>query len=626
VGAIVALVGVALAAWGLVLPWAYRGPDYNTRTGILLDPAAETGPLSQLLGPVPGAHDLVGVVLIVAVSLGLISLLIGVVLAAGRALIGDKLGRLGGWAVGLTGAGLLAAPVYLVVMLLDLSTPICIRDCTSVRPYALPGYWVTLGGLLLALAGCLIMVVAEHAAGTSAGRGGVGLQDYIPVLIVALLIALGCSLLSGLPVSMTAGAGAQVASTPTVYSTPTATPTPFPSPTPAPTPTPHGQVCRASPQGASELGPEDWPQAGYDPEGAAYNPFEQTLNAHDVGQLCVAWYASGAFGIRAPVVATGQVYALERGTSTSLNDFDLHTGALKWSSPVPPSAGADPLDLAVEASRVFVVGSHTLAAFEATTGTIDWLYTANDIITSAPLVFSDMVYVAVRDGHVLAFNAITGVLRWSVTLAAPVTVPWLRAELSNQSVTVLYVGSGTTINSYEATAGGLIASRTVQLASNGARAFTPEAVAQGTVYGYGSDARFYAVDAATGKPRWSFATSGEIAAPPVLAYGMVYLAANDGKVYALDAASGALRWASPVNSGDVFTGGPIVGNGVVYVASTCECEQNDPRPHLFALSVGTGGTLGRWSLGVPLGASPVVVEGTLVVATVDGVYALRAGG
>ena len=52
----------------------------------------------------------------------------------------------------------------------------------------------------------------------------------------------------------------------------------------------------------------------------------------------------------------------------------------------------------------------------------------------------------------------------------------------------------------------------------------------------------YALDAATGHPRWTYTTGGAVDSGPAVAGGTVYVGSDDHKVYALDAATGRPRW------------------------------------------------------------------------------------
>ena len=57
-----------------------------------------------------------------------------------------------------------------------------------------------------------------------------------------------------------------------------------------------------------------------------------------------------------------------------------------------------------------------------------------------------------------------------------------------------------------------------------------------------SNTTFYAVDAATGKVKWSFFLANSHRTGPTVSGGVLYLSGNDGQVYALDADTGKLLW------------------------------------------------------------------------------------
>ncbi|MFJ9597987.1 PQQ-binding-like beta-propeller repeat protein, partial [Streptomyces virginiae] len=61
----------------------------------------------------------------------------------------------------------------------------------------------------------------------------------------------------------------------------------------------------------------------------------------------------------------------------------------------------------------------------------------------------------------------------------------------------------------------------------------------GIVYIGSSDGKVYALDAATGTPRWAHTTAGAVwSSSPAVVDGIIYIGSNDKKVYALDAATG----------------------------------------------------------------------------------------
>jgi len=92
--------------------------------------------------------------------------------------------------------------------------------------------------------------------------------------------------------------------------------------------------------------------------------------------------------------------------------------------------------------------------------------------------------------------------------------------------------------------------------------------------------RVVAMDAKTGKPRWSFTAGGRIDTPPTLDGDLCLFGSHDGWIYAVDLASGGLRWkyrAAPHEArimayGQLESLWPVAGSilvekGVAYVAA-----------------------------------------------------------
>ena len=72
----------------------------------------------------------------------------------------------------------------------------------------------------------------------------------------------------------------------------------------------------------------------------------------------------------------------------------------------------------------------------------------------------------------------------------------------------------------------------------------------------------HAVDAATGKARWTFKTGAEIKSSPVVAGDRVLIGSYDGNLYALDAATGKQVW--KVATDNYVHATPAIWNGVAY--------------------------------------------------------------
>lgn len=137
-------------------------------------------------------------------------------------------------------------------------------------------------------------------------------------------------------------------------------------------------------------------------------------------------------------------------------------------------------------------------------------------------------------------------------------------------------------------------------------------VADGTLFfGSSADGKVYALEAATGKERWTFFTGGPVRLPPSVVRGKVYVGSDDGWVYCLAARDGKLVWkflAAPndrkvLGSGRMISLWPVrtgvlVDRGVAYFASGIFPAEG---VYLFAVNAEDGKLVWCYDAG---GASP----------------------
>jgi len=135
------------------------------------------------------------------------------------------------------------------------------------------------------------------------------------------------------------------------------------------------------------------------------------------------------------------------------------------------------------------------------------------------------------------------------------------------------------------------------------QAFQP-VIAGGVLYfGSSVDDKVYALDAATGRQRWTFFTDGPIRFAPAVWEQRVYVASDDGYLYCLSANDGRLVWkfrGGPADrmvlGNDRMTsawparGGPVIQDGVVYFGAGVWPSDGF---HLHALDARNGKVL--WS-------------------------------
>jgi outer membrane protein assembly factor BamB len=246
-----------------------------------------------------------------------------------------------------------------------------------------------------------------------------------------------------------------------------------------------------------------------------------------------------------------------------------------------------------QTSAMFRGGPDHLGTYNSpapTLQTLAWKFKTAGRVISSPAVAGDAVYVGSTDGSVYAVNRADGTQRWKFDTKGPIA--------------------------------------------------SSPAADNGLVYISSADGNIYAIDATTGKARWQFATKGErrFTAPgihgaiprtermpdpfdvflssPAVAAGVVYIGSGDQHVYALDAATGKLRWSFA--SRDVIHASPAVANGVVYIGSW---DRN-----LYALDAATGKERWRYTTGndtvsynqIGLASSAAVANGMVFVGGRDG--------
>jgi outer membrane protein assembly factor BamB len=137
------------------------------------------------------------------------------------------------------------------------------------------------------------------------------------------------------------------------------------------------------------------------------------------------------------------------------------------------------------------------------------------------------------------------------------------------------------------------------------------AVLGDTVYAASHDGEVVAVDAQSGRRKWSVKTKLALSAGPEAASDVVVLGSSDGEVILLDAATGAKRWQQSIKS--EILARPLVANDLVVVRTV--------DGHIEGLALADGAT--RWAVDeqVPRltlrGTAPPVLAGDKIIAGFD---------
>lgn len=112
-------------------------------------------------------------------------------------------------------------------------------------------------------------------------------------------------------------------------------------------------------------------------------------------------------------------------------------------------------------------------------------------------------------------------------------------------------------------------------------AFSQPAVAHGVVFVGSDSGAVYALDAQSGRIRWSFRAHAAVRTGFVIDGGLLYFGDQHGAVYALDASSGSLRWQAQadLHPAAMITGTPQLWQGRLFVPVASFEENYAPDPH-----------------------------------------------
>lgn len=230
--------------------------------------------------------------------------------------------------------------------------------------------------------------------------------------------------------------------------------------------------------------------------------------------------------------------------------LDFETGDRRWRADVDGMLGAEMGDPgnedllltgsapAVAEGTVFVVGetyelpgrpgdeperTGHVHAFDAETGSVRWAHDFDTPVPDDPLptvVADGMVYVLDGDGALRTFDAGDGRERWRVDI---------------------HPGE----------------------AGTGIGRYLRPTVGEGRVLVPGPGGQLEALVAPDGTVAWRLDLGRSLGGPPALVDGVAYAATTDGDIIAVDADAGTVRWRVEVD--DQLGGGPVVADGRLYV-------------------------------------------------------------
>ncbi|MEU5608038.1 serine/threonine-protein kinase [Streptomyces sparsogenes] len=319
-----------------------------------------------------------------------------------------------------------------------------------------------------------------------------------------------------------------------------------------------------------------------------------------------------SLNVQPPAVIGGAVYVM--GAEDKLCVLDAATGETKWD--FAPGGSLSRLATAGGAVQVYVAADEAIHSLDTATGAEKWV-TRRGIGGVKDYLAADdgAVHVYVDDqGDMRALDAATGKEKWEFTgrwadrLWAAGGLVYTRTVVEPIGMCALDAARGT--RKWE------FVSPTNTFAGGPSSAHKGTEVVGGVAYVVGSSAKDYdqkvhALDAATGKQKWSVLPDDDLGFGTLTAIdGALYVRGRD-QTYALRRASGSTMWSITSPDRQELVG----ADGVVYVSETAD------NPHVQALHAATGTK--KWTSEISGGALRIG-DGVLYVVSKnkEAVYAL----
>lgn len=232
-------------------------------------------------------------------------------------------------------------------------------------------------------------------------------------------------------------------------------------------------------------------------------------------------------------------------------------------------------------STIFVGSEHkVIYAYDANTGERNWEYLAADVMTGAPLILDNAVFITLKNGIILKLDKLTGKVIFEQNLNVPISsLPILHGssmylgagnnifQINPQNMefldTVTISGNVTTspvVGKIQGLEGDYLFATTnastihainledlvnVWSATPGANIgfeSAPCLDGDSAIYIGGDDGKLYAINSANGNVKWTFNTGGPIKAAPITAGGNILFGSYDRNFYSVDTRTGLERW------------------------------------------------------------------------------------
>lgn len=294
------------------------------------------------------------------------------------------------------------------------------------------------------------------------------------------------------------------------------------------------------------------------------------------------------------IIGSTAVTASLDGTVYGVNVGD---GRLIWSYASGSPVEADPV--IAGSNIVFGNADGHIVALNPSNGESAWKFNTGRVYG---LLGSKTVLYATTLGNILALDASTGTPLWNFSTYSNESSR--TATAPGSSNTAIFVGANDKLISLDASSGAQLWNTTIGRVWKGSPLYS---LTTNTVYIGTTDNSLYALDASTGKVKWTFTTDGWITSTPLFYNNILYFGSNDMSMYAVNALTGALLWK--------FKTEEAIQSQPSYYGQNIIFGSNDH--NLYALNMNSGEEIWSFEAGDWAG-SPVSYQNRVLFGSRDG--------
>ena len=314
------------------------------------------------------------------------------------------------------------------------------------------------------------------------------------------------------------------------------------------------------------------------------------------GTLKLLWsYNVGGPIASSAAIAGGVVYV--GGGDGDLVALDLASGKLRWKYTTGNLIGESSPAVSGDAVYIGDLGG-VLHAVNVRDGKPLWTFKTMGEIKASPVVTDGVVLVGSYDTHLYAVDTRTGKPRWDVATKGMVhATAGVRDGMTfvtgcDALFRAIRIADGKEVFQIETgaytAASPLLDGNRAYVGTFNAEVLALDLTRRAVVWRYsqpdaefpyyssaalaggrliigGRDKLVHAIDAASGKRLWTFATRARVDSSPVVAGGRVYVGSGDGRLYVLDSASGTKLWEFDTGAG--IAASPALAGGRLVVGA-----------------------------------------------------------